>query len=201
VKKLDTFICEYVAFEQQLRTLMVNVCGRVCSICTARCCRPDICEEARDSTFLQLLLKRQGLSEFEFDDRYGWLGHSGCRLEYGRPPVCYEYFCNELLSAMPDNRFRDLMRQAGALPAKIGRNALGKLHLTEIINPAELNCVSFDRLSQRLEQARLQLKEIIQALEEYFPGLELTGNSFPMFGNYVSWTYFETDPDWNESDA
>jgi len=169
---MDDFLKAYIEFEIRLREMMITVCGNMCGMCTACCCRADICEEARDSAFLQLLLKRQGFTEFDFDDQYGWLEHQGCRLEYGRPPVCYEYFCDELLEAMPDERFQELMRRAGKLIDLIGQNALGEIHLTEIRNPADLEKVSVERLFQRLEEAKAALAEIFQSLGKSFQGLD-----------------------------
>ncbi|MCF7849021.1 MAG: hypothetical protein K9M45_09240 [Kiritimatiellales bacterium] len=169
---MNDFIKAYAKFEIRLREMMVAVCGNMCGMCTACCCRADICEEACDSAFLQLLLKRQGFTEFDFDDHYGWLETAGCRLEYGRPPVCYEYFCDELIEAMPDDHFRETMRRAGLLIDDIGRNALGDIHLTEIRNPTDLEQVSVERLFQRLEKANVELTEIFQSLEKGLQGLE-----------------------------
>ena len=93
----------YADLEHSIQQLMTQLCSETCGMCTACCCRADICEEATSSAFLSLLLERQGLTADDMDDRFGWLDLNGCSLDYGRPPICYAYFCNELLSDLPDD--------------------------------------------------------------------------------------------------
>lgn len=116
-----------------------------------------------ESAFLSKLLEKQGLSAIDMDDRYGWLDLNGCSLEYGRPPICYAYFCDQLLERLPDDESRLSARVLGQLMDHIGRNALGNLHLVEIKNPSDLNQVSTDELFKRLEEAQAAF----EVIEEY----------------------------------
>lgn len=155
----------YAEFESAVRDVMVQLFSDTCAICTACCCRTDICEEVGESAFLSQLLKQQELSEDDMNDRYGWLDVDGCTLEFGRPPICYKYFCDELLARLPDEVARKVTCILGGLVEHIGYKALGNLHLTEIVNPADLNKVDTDRITQRLEQAQAALEAIEQYIQ------------------------------------
>ena len=151
---IDDILEPYSELETAVRQLMMELFGETCGMCTACCCRADICEEATGSAFLSKLLERQGLSAGDMDDRYGWLDLHGCSLEYGRPPVCYTYFCDELLARLPDDEARLAAQVLGKLMDHVGQKALGGWHLVEIMNPADLEKVDPDGLSQRLEEAQ-----------------------------------------------
>ncbi len=165
----------YSGLEERIGQLMNHLCSETCGICTACCCRADICEEVGDSAFLCLLLKRQGIDAAEMDDRYGWLDLAGCALSVGRPPICYAYFCDQLLARFPDDDARLAAQVLGRLLHHAGQNARGECHLVEIRNVAELDQVDVDRLSGQLEEAQLG-QEIIEEWMET-GRLEKTGRA------------------------
>ncbi len=157
---IDDILEPYAELELSIQELMTMLFSETCGMCTACCCRADICEEAIQSAFLSKLLENQGLSITQMDDRYGWLDTDGCSLKYGRPPICYIYFCGELLARLPTDEDRYTARILGSLIDHIGKDALEGGHLTEIINPEELNKVSTDDLFQRLKEAHAALEVI-----------------------------------------
>jgi hypothetical protein len=161
----DSFLEKYAALESQIRTHMTQLFSETCGLCTACCCRVDICEEVQESAFLRRLLIKQGRSTEELDDRFGWLDLQGCSLEYGRPPICYAYFCDELLARLPDDQSRWAVKILGRLVEYIGEDAVGESHLTEIRNVAVLEQLDFSALNLRLEKARDGLGIIEQYLE------------------------------------
>ncbi|MDF7800778.1 hypothetical protein P4C99_14985 [Pontiellaceae bacterium B1224] len=144
----------YAELEHSIRNLMTELFSETCGMCTACCCRADICEEATGSAFLSLLLKKQGLSERDMDEKYGWLDLHGCSLEYGRPPICYAYYCDQLLSRLPDDETRFSARILGNLMQHIGENALGGWHLVEIMDSKDLEKLDYPTLFQRLEESQ-----------------------------------------------
>ena len=152
--ELKHLLEEYAELEQAVQALVSSQCREVCALCTTCCCRADLCEEALESPFLRLLHGRDGLES----DRYGFLTETGCALELGRPPVCYEFFCAELLAAQPDDQQRGLLRILGRLPAFAGQNARGNASLAEIRQEKDLEQVRFQILEK-------QLQESLQALE------------------------------------
>jgi hypothetical protein len=152
--ELKHLLEEYAELERGVQELVIAQCREACELCTACCCRADLCEEALGNPFLRLL---HGRDELE-SDRYGFLTETGCTLEIGRPPVCYEFFCAELLAAQPDDLQRELLRILGRLPAFAGQNAYGDSPLAEIMHEEELEHLDFQRLEK-------QLQESFQALE------------------------------------
>lgn len=148
--KLKHLLEEYAELERDVQELVSAQCREVCALCTACCCRADLCEEALDSPFLRAVHDRNELDS----DRYGFLTETGCALELGRPPVCYEFFCNELLEAQPDALHRNVLKILGRLPAYAGENAHGDAHLVEIMQEEELEHLAFHRLEKQLQNAR-----------------------------------------------
>ncbi|VGO20714.1 hypothetical protein [Pontiella sulfatireligans] len=160
MQKINELLEPYAELEGAVRQLMAQLFSDACGMCTACCCRADICEEATSSAFLSLLLERQGVKAADMDDRYGWLDLHGCSLEYGRPPICYIYFCDQLLSRLPDDETRYASTMLGKLMNHVGHQALGGWHLVEIMDPADLEKVDVDGLFQRLEEAQAAFEVI-----------------------------------------
>jgi len=141
---------EYAALECGVQELVSAQCREVCELCTACCCRADLCEEALESPFLCAV---HGKDELD-SDRYGFLTETGCALETGRPPVCYEFFCDELQAAQPDELHRSVLLILGRLPAYAGEKAHGDAHLAEIMQVEELDHLAFQRLEKQMRNAR-----------------------------------------------
>lgn len=160
MKPIEQFMETYVELETAVRELMTRLFSSTCGICTVCCCRVDICEEALASPFLSQLLERQDRSANNLDDRFGWLDLHGCTLEYGKPPVCYTFFCDELLARLPDDETRHVTRVLGRLMEYIGEDALDGWHLVEIAKASDLEHVDFEALSLRLDEARTAFEAI-----------------------------------------
>lgn len=133
-----------------------------CSVCEKVCCRPEFCRENIDSPFLTLLNSKTLKIESYSADR-GWLTSSGCALATGRPPVCYQFNCNKILDALPDDKTRYRFQVLSNLVPHIGKRALGQRHLVEIMDPTQLEMVKLYRFRKRLAEAR-QTLQIIQSI-------------------------------------
>ena len=162
---LDDILPAYAELEANVGRLMARLFGETCGLCTACCCRVDICEEAQESAFLSRLLRMQGRTGGELDERLGWLDLHGCSLKHGRPPICYAYFCDELLARLPNDDTRFAVRILGNLMDHIGQQALDGLHLVEIRNESDLERVDCERLAQRLNEARDAFEALVAFLE------------------------------------
>jgi hypothetical protein len=149
-KELKHLIEEYTELEREVQELVSAQCREGCELCTACCCRADLCEEALESPFLCAV---HGKDELD-SDRYGFLTEIGCALKIGRPPVCYEFFCDELMAAQPDALHREVLLVLGRLPAYAGENAHGEEHLVEIMQEEELEHLAFQRLEKQMENSR-----------------------------------------------
>jgi len=146
---LKNLIGEYVTLERSVQELVSAQCRKVCELCTACCCRADLCEEALESPFLRAVHGRNQLES----DRYGFLTETGCGLEIGRPPVCYEFFCDELMAAQPDALHREVLLVLGRLPTYAGEHAHGDAHLVEILQEDDLEHMAFHRLEKQFQNA------------------------------------------------
>lgn len=165
---IDQILTPYSELETDIQRLMKALFSETCGICTACCCRADICEEAVESAFLNKLLQRQQLTPKDMDERFGWLDLHGCSLDYGRPPICYAFFCDELLARLPDEETRYAVKILGNLIHHVGHRALGSRHLVEIMEEADLEEIDRSRLLGRLEEARNAFAVIEQFVESGF---------------------------------
>ncbi len=153
-------IWRYAALEREVQLLIESRCRSICANClSACCCRADICEEAFDSAFLEKL-HGEKKSTSRFSDRYGWLTERGCSLGLGRPPVCYEFFCDDVLSNLTSDTHRYVLTVLGKLVSHSGENALGTKHLIEIRDEEELEQVDFDQFLKQLNEAKSALEHI-----------------------------------------
>ena len=121
---LEKTIDRYIDLEIEVQKLIQRVTDSFCSPCRGACCKEEICKESIESSFLSMLTQKQPV---QYDSQSGWLGPSGCRLEFGRPLVCYEFFCDEVLKS---NAFKATGIQAiiGDF-VSIGKNAYSRTHL------------------------------------------------------------------------
>jgi hypothetical protein len=160
----QAMVCGYAELETRVRQTMADLCGAACATCTSRCCTPDICEEALSSAFLSLLRDRYCPAAV-FTDQFGWQGGNGCDLTVGRPPICYAFFCREILDDCALPRERDLLTALGRLMEEVGRNALGEQSLVDIRTPDNLRRVATERILQQLARARDALAVIRASME------------------------------------
>ncbi len=159
-KNSTNIIWRYAALERDVQILIGSRCRSFCSNClSACCCRADICEEAFESVLLEKL-HGEKKSTSRFSDRYGWLTERGCTLALGRPPICYEFFCDELLDRLPNDLHRYVLRVLGRLVLHSGKKALGDKHLIEIRSDEDLERVDIDRFCERINEAKSALEHI-----------------------------------------
>lgn len=118
-----------------------------------------MCEESRDSAFLCAVIDITPPAE-PFSDHYGWLTLHGCALKAGRPPVCYEFICDDVMYDLPDDAIRYTMRTLGKSLYYVGEQAWQGLHLVEITQDEQLCRVDCVRLQSRLKEAELAIQDI-----------------------------------------
>jgi len=165
MNSIDDTLEAYIELETEVGRLMSHLFSDICGLCTACCCRADICEEALQSAFLSRMLEKQGLGKEQLDDRFGWLDTGGCSLEYGRPPICYAYYCDQLLERLANDEVRHATTLLGHLMDHVGQDALGDWHLVEIQNDADLERVDFGSVQQRIEEAKAAFEVIVEYLQ------------------------------------
>ena len=146
VAGLETLLDDYIRLEKKIQALIAKVTGAYCRQCLGKCCKKEICREAIDSAFLALLVARQ---KVRFSDGSGWLGPRGCRLDYGRPLVCYDYFCQDILKS-PMLQLSGLQDIIKAFLAA-GNRARSSIHLICLQDPDRLPLKKIEMISKKIE--------------------------------------------------
>lgn len=156
---LSKIIWRYAALEREVQTLISGRCSYACSICPSCCCRTDLCEETFHSAFLKAL-HGHAPDSTQFSDRYGWRTENGCSLSLGRPPVCYEFFCDDILNSQRSEAHRYVLKVLGKLLNYVGEQALGDRHLVEISDKQDLNRIPLDRFKEKVNEGRSALEHV-----------------------------------------
>lgn len=157
---LDILLREYALFEEKVGMAMTGRCVANCCVCTRVCCREEFCRETVESPFLCLLREKFSPSK-GYSSEIGWLTKTGCALSIGRAPVCYHFFCNDIRISQPSPIDCYILEVLAALINHIGKNALGRRHLVEIIDGDDLYRVKLSRFEKKLTQARAAFNVIM----------------------------------------
>ncbi len=162
--KLAELIARYVRLEKEIQKLIRAVSSEFCRSCLSKCCREEMCRESLESVFLSRLVKRQ---KKRYDPEKGWAGPAGCRLDYGRPPVCYDFFCQDILRS-EEFKSADIQGIIEDFVA-VGRRTHGGAHLIcidrlENISAAMVEKMMFkiNRLLERIAEhpSRAQTRDL-----------------------------------------
>ena len=166
---ISKLIGRYGRLEQQVRIQMERCCRASCSRCRRVCCRAHFCTETRESAFLKRVAGRFP-PKAEFDPKYGWLSPAGCTLVAGRPPVCYEFLCNDIPDAVSmDIHRRHAMLALSMLITHVGRRAIGGRHLVEATRDADLRRIHPQRFMARMDDAEAALADVSAVLDGMQP--------------------------------
>jgi hypothetical protein len=156
--KLANLFDRYVCLEREVQKRVSPIVHRYCAVCAGECCKIEICKESIESMFLFALVKKQGI---RYDDRSGWLGAAGCKLEYGRPPVCYDFFCDDI---MANKSFQALqIRKITRDFVSIGNKVYANTHLIcvadlDVLTPKKIDCLcdNIAALTNRVARTRFR---------------------------------------------
>lgn len=123
-----------------------------CASCKTVCCHEHICRESVESPFLRFIL---GERAADYDTEAGWFTPAkGCQLEYGRPLLCYEYFCLKFTADELERSHASAAREFRAIYAKVWR---GK-HMLTIDDISQIPEASLRRILDALTALRERLK-------------------------------------------
>ena len=163
IKTKNSEICrileEYAAFELEINTYSSQLWRPFCSVCKSVCCQPEYCRESIESPFLSRLHECYSAKSV-FSSDMGWLTEAGCSLPLGRPPVCYQFVCENILQAQVADEQRCLMKVYSNLINHVGKRALGHRHLVAIMDSDQLDQLDYDRFARRLNEAKHAFKHL-----------------------------------------
>lgn len=118
----------HIEIEHYLQQLAINCSFNKCSTCTNVCCKEEFCRESKTSDFLRFIL---GNKIIDYDKKNGWLNKSsGCTITFGRPFVCYEFFCSQFPEDSESKKLQEQSKRFSRIYAKVFRNK----HILEIDN-------------------------------------------------------------------
>jgi hypothetical protein len=144
--QLSPLFDRYIALEQQIQQMINLISGKFCAQCSSPCCEECFCKESIESPFLLELVKKQKIA---YHVKEGWMSSSGCRLKYGRPLVCYDFFC-DAIAGSPTFQATDIQEIVREF-LSIGNNALGSTHLVCINDLESISQKKIDKMLRRIE--------------------------------------------------
>ncbi len=144
--KILPLLHRYSLMEQSVQALIASITRRFCLECAGHCCQEEICRESINSPFLNALVQMQGIA---YDDRSGWQADAGCRLSYGRPQVCYAYFCNRVMEKQTEwlQKVDDVIKAFSAS----GDCAQGGTHLISVQDLDELSNPNISKIINKID--------------------------------------------------
>jgi hypothetical protein len=157
---LDILFCKYAQFEENVNAAMTGMCAGFCRVCARVCCREEFCRETIESPFLSLLHHKFS-PPAAYSSENGWLTPAGCALSIGRAPVCYHFLCRDIRASQPTQTDGYVLEVLGALINHVGKYALGRRHVVEIMNVDDLHRVKRLRFEKRLSQAQAAFNVIM----------------------------------------
>ncbi|NDP48742.1 MAG: hypothetical protein GZ085_10200 [Sulfuriferula multivorans] len=148
----------HIETESILQSLAALLNDVPCASCANVCCKEVLCRESIESDFLRFVLGAR-VDDYSLSD--GWyVPGSGCRLSYGRPLVCYEYFCERF-----DTQAVDSLKQLSRAFKKVYCNVFAGQHILVVddisrISKNKLRIV-LGRLEGLRDQANRALREAL----------------------------------------
>jgi hypothetical protein len=139
----------HIEVESILQSLSALQNENPCASCASVCCKELLCRESVDSDFLRFVL---GARVDDYSARDGWyVPGSGCRLGFGRPLVCYEFFCEQF-----DPQAVSTIRQLSHAFKQVYSRALAGQHILVVDDISTISEYRLTIIHDRLEQLKAQ---------------------------------------------
>ena len=140
----------HIRIEALLQAMASKVSLSECAKCTNVCCRESICRESVESEFLRFILGSQ-IADYREDE--GWFEVGvGCRTAFGRPLVCYEYFCSIFRTDEKALELEKLSKEFVETYAKV----IGQKHMLEIDNIHVVSEAKLLKILQKLQSFEIK---------------------------------------------
>ena len=150
----------HIDVESILQSLAALQNENPCASCASVCCKEPLCRESIGSDFLRFVL---GARADDYSVRDGWyVPGAGCRLGYGRPLVCYEYFCDRFDMAAVIS-----IKQLSRAFKMVYANAFAGRHILAVDDIGRISANKLRIILGRLEALRSQANTVLrQAVNE-----------------------------------
>lgn len=148
----------HIEIESILQSLAALQNETPCASCANVCCKEVLCRESIESDFLRFILGAR-VDDYSVSD--GWyVAGAGCRLSYGRPLVCYEYFCERF-----DTREVGSLRQLSRAFKTVYANVFAGQHILVVDDISRISIhklrIVLGRLEALRDQANVALREAL----------------------------------------
>lgn len=148
----------HIETESILQSLAALQNDAPCASCANVCCKEILCRESIESDFLRFVLGAR-VDDYSLSD--GWyVPGSGCRLSFGRPLVCYEFFCERF-----DTQEVSSLKQLSRAFKMVYSNVFAGQHILVVDNISRISKnklrVVLDRLQGLRDQANRALREAL----------------------------------------
>ena len=135
----------HIDIEKILQYISSQNSSATCSKCINVCCKESICRESIDRDFLRFILGRKATA-YHIDN--GWFDkNTGCQITFGRPLVCYEYFCSQLNSDVRVFKLQQLSKEFVNVYSRVFRER----HILEVDN---INLIPKHKLTKTLQKLK-----------------------------------------------
>lgn len=154
---MKNLIKKHIEVEKKIKRIIEPFTKDCCSSCKKVCCKEVFCRESIESAFLSKIVYNQNV---EYHKKKGWFGENGCRLRYGRPPVCYEFFCGRFYR---EGILDFSSKEYSYIPKLIncfvlyGDNAYNNTHLICVDNLELISKKRFNEMTKSLNNISRQL--------------------------------------------
>lgn len=127
-----------------------------CASCANVCCKEILCRESIESDFLRFVLGAR-VDDYSLSD--GWyMPGSGCRLSFGRPLVCYEFFCEQF-----DTQEMGSLKQLSRAFKTVYSNVFAGQHILVVDDISRISKNKLRVVLGRLEVLRDQANRALRA--------------------------------------
>jgi hypothetical protein len=159
----DRYLClirdKHILIESALQQIGYRVSQAECSSCAKVCCEEAICRETTGSDFLRYL---SGVKISEYDRVAGWYKKDrGCSLTYGRPLVCYEFFCSGFGNTHGPVELQHLAGQFRQCYARV----LGNRHILAVDDIRKISLHKLAKVLVNLERLEIAANEALLAVQ------------------------------------
>lgn len=145
----------HIEVESILQSLVALQDDNPCVRCTDVCCKEALCRESMDSDFLRFVLG-PWVDAYSVDA--GWyVPGSGCRLSYGRPLVCYEFFCEKF-----ESQGSPQPRQLSRAFKRVYAHAYAGQHILVVEDISRITAHRLNVIHGRLEKLRALANEVLR---------------------------------------
>jgi len=145
----------HIEMESILQSLAALLNDVPCASCSNVCCKEILCRESIESDFLRFVLGAR-VDDYSLSD--GWyVPGSGCRLSFGRPLVCYEFFCERF-----DTQEVGSLKQLSRAFKTVYSNVFAGQHILVVDDISRISMNKLHIILGRLEGLRDQANGVLR---------------------------------------